>query len=446
MMKYRICPILVLIAVLCFLPGELPAGTLFQQVGIASSPNPVGSGARAVGMGGAFIGVADDATAASWNPAGLIQLEKPELSIVADYNYRKEEFDSSSRPEISNSGDVDNTELNYFSAAYPFFLYRNMVVSINYQRLYDYKRSFDYRLDYSSAGLDLEQDKSYNQDGFIGALGLAGAVQITPKISFGGTLNIWTDELLWDNEWKETFNEHGVGTLSGVSTIIDTHIDDKYSQFRGINANIGLLWDANQHLTIGAVLKTPFEASLLHEYNYEQTQTFGDPLNTTVTSRQSLKEDVDLDMPMSFGLGFAWRFSDTFSMDFDVYWTDWSEYMLTDDQGNEFSPIDGRPKSESNVDDTIQARLGGEYLFILEDKNIIIPVRAGIFYDPEPSEGSPKDFYGISVGSGIAYKRFIFDVAYQLRWGKNVDTGNLIATSEADIYQHTILTSVIVHF
>ncbi len=31
----------------------------------ASSPNPVGSGARAMGMGGAFIAVADDATAAS---------------------------------------------------------------------------------------------------------------------------------------------------------------------------------------------------------------------------------------------------------------------------------------------------------------------------------------------------------------------------------------------
>ena len=34
----------------------------------SASPNPVGSGARALGMGGAFIAVADDATSASWNP------------------------------------------------------------------------------------------------------------------------------------------------------------------------------------------------------------------------------------------------------------------------------------------------------------------------------------------------------------------------------------------
>jgi len=48
-----------------------------QEVGFSGSPNPVGSGARALGMGGAFIGVADDATAASLNPGGLIHLETP---------------------------------------------------------------------------------------------------------------------------------------------------------------------------------------------------------------------------------------------------------------------------------------------------------------------------------------------------------------------------------
>ena len=42
----------------------------------------MGLGARAFGMGGAFVGLADDGTAAYWNPAGLIQLEKPEVSLM----------------------------------------------------------------------------------------------------------------------------------------------------------------------------------------------------------------------------------------------------------------------------------------------------------------------------------------------------------------------------
>src|SRR2546422_698640 len=42
----------------------------------------LGSGARAFGMGGAFLARADDATAASWNPAGLSYLRVPEVSLA----------------------------------------------------------------------------------------------------------------------------------------------------------------------------------------------------------------------------------------------------------------------------------------------------------------------------------------------------------------------------
>jgi long-subunit fatty acid transport protein len=260
----------------------------------------------------------------------------------------------------------------------------------------------------------------------------------------GVTLNIWTDQLLWENGWDEYYTEHGVGTLGGVSAIIDTRIHDKYSQFRGVNANFGLLWHITKPLTIGAVVKTPFTASLLHEFSSGETQTIGG--STTVLPSIYQKEDVELDMPMSYGIGIAWRFSDAFSIDIDVYRTLWSKYILTDDQGNEFSPIDGRPKSQSQVKDTTQVRIGGEYLFIKQNMNMVIPVRAGFFYDPQPSEGSPEDFFGFAIGSGIAYKQFIFDVAYQFRWGNDVDTGNLIATSKADITQHTLLASIIFHF
>ena len=30
------------------------------------------------------------------------------------------------------------------------------------------------------------------------------------------------------------------------------------------------------------------------------------------------------------------------------------------------------------------------------------------------------------MGSGIGYKSFVFDMAYQLRWGNNIDTDTLI--------------------
>jgi len=41
-----------------------------------------GVGARALGMGGAFVAVADDASATFWNPAGMTQLDAPQLLLM----------------------------------------------------------------------------------------------------------------------------------------------------------------------------------------------------------------------------------------------------------------------------------------------------------------------------------------------------------------------------
>ena len=46
---------------------------LLSLAGVAAAESR-GFGARALGMGGAFTAVADDATAAYWNPAGLSQV------------------------------------------------------------------------------------------------------------------------------------------------------------------------------------------------------------------------------------------------------------------------------------------------------------------------------------------------------------------------------------
>ena len=57
-----------------------------DELDLTSQSNIVlGVGARALGMGGAFLARADDATAASWNPAGLSYLRRPEVSIVGNY-------------------------------------------------------------------------------------------------------------------------------------------------------------------------------------------------------------------------------------------------------------------------------------------------------------------------------------------------------------------------
>ena len=60
--------------------------------GYASFPD-VGVGPRAIGMGGAFTAVADDAFAPFWNPAGLVQLGHTELATMR-LNYPVENVNS----------------------------------------------------------------------------------------------------------------------------------------------------------------------------------------------------------------------------------------------------------------------------------------------------------------------------------------------------------------
>jgi len=61
-------------------PSSLPEQLFQDELNLQARANVVqGSGARALGMGGAFLAVADDATAAYWNPAGINYLKNNSL-------------------------------------------------------------------------------------------------------------------------------------------------------------------------------------------------------------------------------------------------------------------------------------------------------------------------------------------------------------------------------
>src|SRR5271163_2692007 len=65
-----------------FLLLAAPAIGLAQNENlIFGQPNTYGIGPRAIGMGGAFTAIADDASAAYWNPAGLSQINSYEISV-----------------------------------------------------------------------------------------------------------------------------------------------------------------------------------------------------------------------------------------------------------------------------------------------------------------------------------------------------------------------------
>jgi len=447
-MKALTCAFLILLcSALCITPAT--AQYIPQRISIASSPNPVGSGARAVGMGGAFIAVADDATAASWNPAGLTQLRKPEFSFALSYFKRREDFCSRSHPESEGLQEVRAADLNYASIAYPFeLLRRNMIVSLNYQRLYEFDRDIHARFTTRSldAMLFANQNMAFRQQGKLCAVAPAYAIQLTPDLALGVAFNIWTDKLFWSNGWEsDTVINGSFGRPGKPLSYFKERDRDRYSGFSGFNLHIGLLWNINRYVTIGGVVKTPFTGRLRHERTVHTT--VATPYISGCFDRQTVRinEHVDLHMPLSFGLGIAIRLSDALTLSGDVYRTEWSHFILEDGNGRRISPITGERSYASNIHPTHQIRLGAEYLIILS--RTVVPLRCGLFYDPEPSQKSPEDYWGFALGTGVSIGHVILDFSYQHRRGKSVEGDVLnIPSTNADVSQHLFMASAIYHF
>ncbi|MBI5245048.1 MAG: PorV/PorQ family protein [Elusimicrobia bacterium] len=75
-------------AVLLVLLAASPALSRAGEPGTAGATFlKLGAGPRAIGMGETHTAVADDAYASYWNPAGLAQLEHPELALMHDQHF-----------------------------------------------------------------------------------------------------------------------------------------------------------------------------------------------------------------------------------------------------------------------------------------------------------------------------------------------------------------------
>jgi len=431
------------------LAGSAASG---QQLEFSSSLNPVGSGARATGMGGAFIAVADDATAASWNPAGLIHLERPELSAAFSYFNRGQSYDSSSHPELAGAGQsVDAADLNYASVAYPFqALNRNMTVSLNYQRLFDMNKhlNINYRSDLGG-GSSFNDRIDFTQKGYLSALSPAIAIQVLPRWYFGATVNIW-DDFAGTCSWKNRYLSTGTGDLGGIGFNESTQWTNTYT-FSGLNANLGLLYRIGGGFSVGMVGKTPFVAEVVRTTNLSTAQSFPTEPGADVLSNSATTKHFKMSMPASYGVGISYRHSDRLTVALDLYRTEWSGFKITDSSGTSFNPITGAPLNQAspvagsfeNVKprDTTQVRLGAEYLFIGDKATI--PLRGGFFYDPEPGFTSIDDYYGLALGSGIALGDFAFDISYQYRWSNRASGDIPQPGISAEIRQHTVMASLI---
>jgi len=430
-------------------------------------PLPVGSGARALGQGGAFTAVADDATAAVWNPAGLVQLERPEVSIVATHLGTTARFADATVVEASgvvtsfefgSDEDARRLDVNFLSVTYPLAVAgRNVVLSLNYHQRYDFHQKLAFsKFSTSEAPEGIgsnsrAEDFDLRASGGIGALSPAVAVEISPRLSVGVAINFLHNEFLGGDAYTQDHRFSSEQVDEFVFLPMPIVSSGRFSRhttydFAGTNATLGAMWRAWQggasRLTLAAVVETPYTADA--DRNVRTRTTVVQDGMPPVESHEETKEHLAIDFPLSATVGAALRLSDRTTVALDVAWTEWSDWMQEDrDTGVRTRPLGGAPAS-TEIDDLFTVRLGVEHVLSLPAGKV--PLRAGLFYDPRPGLGNEQGIYGFSLGSGVTTPRFSFDAAYQYRTGDDVPGRNVsreLQDTSFDVEEHLFIASLI---
>ena len=386
------------------------AGTASAQVG--TSLNRSGSGARAAGMANAFVAVSDDGTAASWNPAGLAQLRKPEFSFVYTVSDRGIGYtgmrSADGRTAYSNRHfDHTNSSPEFASAALPFTVARRPVtVQLGWQRIYQLSGSLSgevLRSVIAEPAPPPEQLFVTNElRGEIDRGSLSAAVRLTRALSVGASLN------LWHGGWREQFDlvEPGPG---GGSAFVAMRGD---TGFRGHNLGMGVLLSYSR-FNLGVVYYQPFWSSF---HLHRELRSTREPATSTDAGGRARFR-----LPRLLAAGVAWRPAPRWTFAMDLTQDRWTDTLLDRMPGAPAAVnfFDGHPPAFSTTRDTTSLNVGGEHLFLREGS--VVPLRVGFAWEPQggmdPFTRDPVDYFMVAAGSGYNTNSLKFDAAVQFRWG-----------------------------
>lgn len=360
----------------------------------------IGSGARAFGMGGAFLARADDATAASWNPAGLSYLRRPEFSMVGSWGSLDSEVLDAAKPDrfAALQDDSSNPVTPEFaSVTYPFEIRsRSASAQFSFQRVFAFQGKRTILRQPNTLLLE-------SQGGFD-ALALGTGVQVSQRLRAGATVNRWFNGFRQTRQRVEGRPSNQVVNFS----------------LSGWNANLGVIWSPRADLNLAFSGRTPFTGRVA----LDRTRIDFPHRDRPETTTNGFSSDgVRLDFPGAFGAGVSWRPRSTLTLSADYTRTYWSGASIHDF----FTlPIAGLPRQpddlfdelpypglESSQTDTEQLRLGFEC--VLLGRLVNVPLRVGLFTDRQyfrAADGSIPRFFGFTVGAGVLVGPLLFDVAY----------------------------------
>jgi long-subunit fatty acid transport protein len=375
--------------------------------------NLINPGARSLGLGGAFIAVADDATASLANPAGLMLLERPEFfTEVRDINGA----DSSLEQNLGGGDTIESETFpnsvfspSFMSYVYPFERFAVGISRVEVNKANNTTSSF--------LLLDFDSDPNTPSD-FIGGDGvitselsvwnISGAIQIVDSLSFGATVTIGLLDL--ESSVVNTIAEPSDPNMPEARVLYETAIDDNDTD---IAFNAGIHWKPLDTLSFGAVyrggMKFLVEETVFNDAFFGTTpptfgQFLGSPLDTTFNT------------PDSYGAGVAWQPLPALTLSADWVHIEYEDLLDGFMSGlNILTFTDFR--DQFTIEDADEIHFGAEYVFTTG--SIPIAARVGaytdhnsqLFADFENPPSTDSETH-ITVGTGVVVQgKFQIDAA-----------------------------------
>lgn len=421
---------------LIFLPFR--AYTQYADDALRFSSNGFGVGARAVSMGGAYIGVADDYTAVFWNPAGLAQMRRLEFTGgIVNSNYRNDASFLGATTNGKNSG----TALDNLGFVFPYPTVRgSLVFAVGYNRVTDFTsalsfngfndkssiiQSLDTTFDkydlpfqtylrnsngYTPIQKNVNQEGEIREDGSIGNWTFSGAIDVEKDLSFGLSINIINGTYNYvrnyvEEDTRDKYNDKSNPSLDSLYLQFKKFYYDNTitSELSGINAMFGLMYRYEDIARLGITIKTP-SAITVHETYSDAGQSVFDN-GTSKSKSYDSYYDYGVQSPWVLGFGGSYSPIEGLLLAGSIEYTDWTQIAWIDNADLQRENI----SLKKNFRATTNVAIGGEYEIPRTD----FRVRGGYAYKPSAWEGDPSSYNQkiITAGAGILLQNNVmFDV------------------------------------
>lgn len=410
MLKHRV----VWTAVLCQILAVFSVAQA-QQKEFITSGIQLGFGSRAVAMGGAYSALGGDYSASFWNPAALRDVQRVEIFGSLGQLNRENNFalqDSTAFFTPFDRTDEENfTKFNDFGVAYPVpTIQGSLVFSFGFNRVKSFDSNFDFQTFNNTADDQVSQAWHELERGSLNAWTFAGAVDVSPNVTFGAGLNFWTGGSDFESTFREVDTENVYFDPDSNFGFNDSTIEDQInSDITGFNLKLGSQFRVTPMLTIGATISTPITYKIEEDWSYRDELGYDDGFIDVLTDEG--QSEYKIQSPWTFGAGAALKFLN-FVVAGDVEYNDWSQIRY-----KTAPPVENTSQTEENrlISDnyraTTRVRLGGEFTLPLTG----LSFRAGYFLDPAVYQNADpdEDKQFLSAGVGLLVdKQVRLDATY----------------------------------